>query len=466
MNRLVISSNPFLTQAVKIDNGKITVFIIRKKNDYYIVGNVYKGVVDNISKHLGAAFIDIGIGKNAFLCIDQGCSNGFFLNNCKIKVGDEILVQVFKPIVSNKGPKVSTNIAIPGNYIVLLRDSNFIGVSKHIDDSVKINELKNFLNQFSENNVGFIARTASRFATKKELENEIKYLKSVNRKIENRFMSEKAPKLIYEEPRVPIQVIREYCDELTEEIVFDDEKMYKNTKDYFLNTSGKWQDKIRLYKEKKPMFEYYNINSKIKELQSGTIRLKSGGYIIIEKTEALFSIDVNSGSYSFDKEAEDAIFAINKEAAYEIFNQIFLRDMGGLIVVDFIDMKYERHKKELEEIIKKLSRKDRRKIYTSGISQFGLVEISRRKSNQDIFDIMFEKCENCLNNGLVKSTALICSEIYEKILYKYGKDKKLMLYATPVIIEYMKKMALDLNNVKYKETDSCKAEDYTLEVIK
>ncbi len=465
MTRLVISSDPFVIKAAKIENDRLSVFLLRRKSDLPIVGNVYKGIVKNISNSLNAAFIDIGIDKNAFLCIGKQCLHSLSISNKDLNPGDIVLVQVFKPIVSTKGPKVTTNVTIPGNFLVLLRDNEFVGISKHITDLEKAEKLKKFLKQFSDKHTGFIARTASQFASFDDLKKEIDYLKKVNENITNTAKVKDAPSLIYEEPQLPIKVIREYCDTLTSEIIIDDKKTYTSVKEYMHNINNKCSKKIKLYDNKIPIFKYLRIEKDIKSLESNTIVLKNGGYIIIEKTEALFAIDVNSGNYNYDNEAEDAIFDINKEAAYEIFNQIVLRDLGGLIVIDFIDMKSEKHKKELEEILKKLIEKDRRKMHVSKISEFGLVEISRRKSDNDIFDEMFDKCEGCLNSGLVKGLALVCSEIYEKI--KYGDGNMFKLSATASVIEYMKEKVGSMNNkLVYETIAGCNAEDYTLEVLK
>ncbi len=464
MTRLIISSNPFITKAAKTQKGKLSVFLLRKKSDLAIVGNVYKGVVNNISHSLNAAFINIGIDKNAFLCIDKQCIKDMHQTTRNLKENDILLVQVFKPMVSTKGPKITTHITIPGNFLVLLRDNSFIGTSKQITDIEKSEQLKKFLKQFSEHNIGFIARTASQFATFEELKKEIEYLKSINENITKLSKTDKAPCLIYEEPQLPIKVIREYCDTLTDEIVIDDEIMYKNAKNYLSAMGSDCNQKLKLYKGSEPIFKHFGIEKDIKNLESNTIILKNGGYIIIEKTEALFAIDVNSGRYSLENEVDNAIFEINKEAAYEIFNQIALRDIGGLIVIDFIDMEKEQHKQKLENILKQLAEKDRRKTYISNISEFGLVEISRRKSDNDIFDEMFDKCEGCLNNGFVKSIALVCSEIYENI--KHSQDKHFKLSATASVVEYMKEKVGNMNNkLEYNIITGCNAEEYFLEVM-
>jgi ribonuclease G len=465
MKQLLISSDPFITKAAKTENKKLSVFILRKKTDLAIVGNVYKGVVNNISQSLNAAFIDIGMDKNAFLCIDKMCTNGLSTQNKNLKVGDEVVVQVFKPIVSTKGPKVTTNITIPGNFLVLLRNNNFIGISKHIESPKRTEELKAFLEKFSTNDIGFIARTASKFASWDDLEKEIDYLKKTNDFINKLLKIKDSPSLIYEEPQLPIKVIREYCDTLTDEVIIDDPQMHKSAKHYLSQMGNKCGKKLKLYNFKEPIFKHFGIEDEIKKLESSTITLKSGGYIIIEKTEALFAIDVNSGKYNYDVEMDNAIFEINKEAAYEIFNQIALRDIGGLIVVDFIDMENSAHKNELESILKYLAEKDRRKTHVNRISEFGLVEISRRKSDNDIFDEMFDKCDGCLNNGLVKGLALVCSEIYEQI--RYSDNKSFKLSATASVVEYMKERIGSFNKrLSYNIITGCNTEDYNLEVIK
>ncbi|WP_022669902.1 Rne/Rng family ribonuclease [Hippea alviniae] len=467
MKRLVISSDPFVVKAALIENGKLATLVIKRKtysNDA-VVGNVYKGIIKDVVPNIGAAFVEIGLDKKAFMCIDSHCIDNIRSNGINIKEGEEVLVQVYKPIVSSKGAKVTPNITIAGNYLVLLRNSNFIGVSKHIEDKAKSKWLRNFLSNLREDNIGFIARTASRFAAEDELVREAEYLKSINREISQKFATAKAPALIYEEPQLPIRVIREYCDYTTDEIVFDDADVYKKTKDYLNITSNRCADRVALYEGDKPIFEYFGIMDEIKNLQSNVVHLKSGGYLIIEKTEAFFAIDVNSGSYHYHTdEPEESIFRINLEAAYEIFKQINLRDLGGLIIVDFIDMSSKEHIERLQDVLFKLAKNDKRKTYVSKMSELGVIEISRRKSNTDIFDEMFDKCPDCYNGGLVKSIPLVCSEIYEKI--KYSNKKRFRLKAPLSVVEHFKAYMPNWNkHIEFITTHSCNVEDYTLEVL-
>jgi len=338
VTRLIISSNPFLMRAAKTVHGTMNVFNVRRKGDSSITGNIYKGVVDSINSSLGAAFVNIGLEKNGFLCTGKYCSeNVNAYDSTDYKAGDNVLVQVSKPPISKKGPKLTRNITLPGNYIVLIRGSNIVGVSKHIEDLEKREYLKRFLEKYTENNIGFIARTASQFTDTESIESEIKYLIDLNDKIEKKAYDSDAPSLIYEEPQMPIKFIREYCDNLTDEIIIDDECVYDSIKNFFKHTNNRCYKKLHLYKGKEPIFNYFHLKEDMKNLLDNVVLLKNRGYIVIEKTEALFSIDVNSGSYNYQNNSEDAIFEINKEAAYEIFRQIALRDMGGIIVVDFID---------------------------------------------------------------------------------------------------------------------------------
>ncbi len=458
MIHLLISSDPFLTKVAKVEDSKLCVFTMRRKSSSVLVGNIYKGVVKNISNNLNAAFVDIGIEKNAFLSLKK-CSNADTLN-----IEDEILVQVFKPIISTKGPKVTTNITLPGNYLVLLRDNDFIGVSKQIKDEKKKAELKNFLKGFKKSGVGFIARTASQFASLYELEKDLEHLLEINKSITKKSKEYKAPYLIREEPPLPIWVIREYCDRDTDSVVFDDEYAYIHTKSYLSEIGNPCVKKLHLYTHTEPIFKHFGIEKDVKSLESNTVILDKGEYITIEKTEALFAIDVNSGKYNYNSNVEKAIFEINKEAAYEIFNQITLRDIGGLIVIDFIDMEDEHNKRKLEAILEKLAADNKRETHVSKMSEFGLVEISRRKNDNDIFDKMFDKCEGCLNSGLVKSVPLVCSEIYEKIRYSKNKFK---LIATANVVEHMQERIGDFDcKLRYEIKSGCNAEDYNLEVVK
>ncbi len=467
MIRLLISVDPFVVRAAKVVKSGLNVFIIKKRagsNDS-IVGNIYKGVVRDVVPQLGAAFVDIGLDKNAFLCIDSSCVDLPTTKRIDIEESQEVMVQVFKPKVSDKGPKVTMNITIAGNYLVLLRGTGFIGVSKQIMDKERHSELKEILRECKNDNVGFIARTASSSATKEEILREAEYLKSICRSLDEKFERARAPAVLYEEPPIPIKVIREYCDDRTEEVVIDDKDVYKKTAEYFEKTRNRNLRKLVLYDLKEPIFRHFKVEKEIRKLTKSTVRLKSGGYITIEKTEAFFAIDVNAGGYRFfGSNVEESIFRVNMEAAHEVFKQINLRDMGGLIIVDFIDMTNQNHIEKLQETLYTLAKKDKRKTYVGRISELGVVEISRRKSNTDIFDEMFEKCPYCYNRGLVKSVPLVCSEIYERI--KYSNSDRFRLRATPDVINYFKKYSNISKDIDFVLSKSCNPEEYLLEVIK
>ncbi|WP_025209492.1 Rne/Rng family ribonuclease [Hippea sp. KM1] len=467
MTRLLISSDPFVLRAAKVEGNRLTVFVMKRKDKSAssIIGNIYKGVIENIAPQLGAAFVNIGLDKNAFLCLDTACVESIKSLGIKIEENQEVMVQVLKPIASSKGPKVSLNITIPGNYLVLLKGTDFVGVSKHITDRQKNKQLREMLSELKEEGIGFIARTASRFASIDELRSEANYLKRLAKRIDESFASSRAPALLYEEPQLPLKVIREYCDDDTDEIIFDDEETYHKTESYLREMYNACKNKLILFDKNRPLFEYYGIDKDIKQLQDNVVHLRSGGYIIIEKTEAFFAIDVNAGSYHYrDYNADEAIFKVNLEAAYEIFKQINLRDLGGLIVVDFIDMNNPEYKKKIEEVLCRLAKEDKRKTYVSKMSELGVVEISRRKNNTDIFDEMFEKCPDCYNGGLIKSTTFICSEIYQKI--KYSNKTRFRLKATPGVIDQFKRYAdFKDKSIEYQISNSCNAEEYILEVV-
>ncbi len=468
MSELIISVDPYIVRAAKIEGRALEFFVMKRRasSNYSIVGNVYKGVVRDVVPHLGAAFIDIGLEKNAFLCIDNHCLEQIRSLGIDVKEGKELMVQVIKPMVSSKGPKVTVNVTIAGNYLVLLKGVDLVGVSKHISDKAKQKELKSILNECKDTNVGFIARTASSGATKEEIIREAHYLKSICKSLDEKFYSVKAPALIYEEPQIPIRIIREYCDKDTDVIFIDDKDVFEKTKFYLDEMENPCKGRLKLYDLNRPIFEYFGVDGEIAKISENAVRLKSGGYITIEKTEAFFAVDVNAGNCRFyTEDSEEAIFRINMEAAEEVFRQIKLRDLGGLIVVDFIDMTNEAHIEELQKLLHSLAKADRRKTYVGKISELGVVEISRRKSNTDIFDEMFDKCPLCYNGGLVKSVPVVCSEIYQKI--KYSNGRLFRLKATAGVIEYFRKFLSGVDKrIEYVPTNTCNPEEYFLEVVR
>ncbi len=467
MSELLISVDPFIVRSAKVKDGQLELFIIKRRNNLNssIVGNIYKGVVRDIVPKLGAAFVDIGIGKNAFLCIDRHCVEYTSESVRNLKEGDEIMVQVFKPMASSKGAKVTTNITIAGNYLILLKDSNFLGVSKQILDRIRHKELKELLKECREKNIGFIARTASKTASKEEILKEAEYLKSIFKEIKRKFEMVNAPSLLYEEPQIPIKVIRDYCDETTERVVIDNREIYEKTVSYLAKTSNRCRKKLVFFDKNIPIFEYYGVEEEVEKLYGNVVKLKSGGHIVIEKTEAFFAVDVNAGGYHFfSRDSEESIFKVNVEAAFEIFRQMNLRDLGGLIVVDFIDMEKDEHKSKLQKILNELAKKDKKKTFVGKISELGVVEISRRKSNTDIFDEMFEKCPICYSGGLIKGVPIICSEIYRQI--KYSNAERFRLEASFGVIDYFTSFAGELKDrVEFVSRETCNPEEYVLEVI-
>ncbi len=468
MSKLIISVDPYVVKAAKIRGRALEFFVMKRRasSNYSIVGNVYKGIIRDVVPRLGAAFVDIGLEKNAFLCIDNHCLEQIKSLGIEIKEGNEIMVQVIKPMVSSKGPKVTVNITLAGNYLVLLKGVDLIGVSKHINDKAKQKKLRKILKECKDANVGFIARTASSDANRDEILKEANYLKSVCKSLDEKFNSVRAPALIYEEPQIPIRIIREYCDKETEEVIIDDLDVFEKTRLYLDKTENTCKSRLKFYDYNKPIFEYFGLEDEIKRLSENVVRLKSGGYITIEKTEAFFAIDVNAGNCRFyTEDNEETIFRINAEAAKEIFRQINLRDLGGLIIVDFIDMTNEAHIEELQGLLNNLAKVDRRKTYVGKISELGVVEISRRKNNTDIFDEMFDKCPLCYNGGLVKSIPVVCSEIYQKI--KYSSGELFRLKATAGVIEYFRKFLSGIDKqIEYISANTCNPEDYFLEVVR
>jgi len=468
MSELMISVDPYVVRAAKINHRALEFFIMKRRasSNYSIVGNVYKGIVRDVVPRLGAAFVDIGLEKNAFLCIDNHCLEQIRLLGIEVKEGKELMVQVIKPMVSSKGPKVTVNITLAGNYLVLLKGVDLIGVSKHIDDKARQKELKSILKEYRDANVGFIARTASSDATKEEIIREAHYLKSLCKSLNEKFDRVRAPALIYEEPQIPMRIIREYCDKSTDSVFIDDSDVFEKMRLYLDKTENPCRGKLKLYDLNKPIFEYFGVEDEIIKLSENVVRLKSGGYITIEKTEAFFAIDVNAGNCRFyTEDSEEAIFRINMEAALEIFRQIKLRDLGGLIIVDFIDMTNEEHIEKLQALLHSLAKADRRKTYVGKVSELGVVEISRRKSNTDIFDEMFDKCPLCYNGGLVKSVPVVCSEIYQKI--KHSNGKLFRLKATAGVIEYFRKFLSGIDKqIEYIPTNTCNPEEYFLEVVR
>jgi ribonuclease E len=400
----------------KVKNSKLEEFNIETAAREITQGNIYKGVITRIEPGLQSVFVDYGMDKNGFLQKQEIHSDYFQENqsgndNIKniVRRGQELFVQVTKEPVLTKGALLTTYISIPGRYMVLMPGSKNQGISRKIEDEKERKRLKDILNSLNiPEEYGVIIRTAGVNCSKTMLNKDLKYLLRLWKNITKNGMEAKAPALLYKERNLALRSIRDHFTPDVTGILVDNETVYHEIKDFMKIVSPTHTKLIKLIKDEKPIFSKYQLEDQITSIYENRVGLKSGGSIVIEQTEALVTIDVNSGKATFKKKSmEETAYQTNLEAAEEIGRQLRLRDLGGLIVIDFIDMKDAKHKSEVVKSLKSHVKEDKARTTVGKISKFGLLEMSRQRIRPSIEFGSFLPCKWCKGKGLMPSVETI-----------------------------------------------------------
>ncbi|MHC4130634.1 MAG: Rne/Rng family ribonuclease [Planctomycetota bacterium] len=443
-----------------VQDGTLEELYVERSSFDNHVGNIYKGRIVNIESAIQAAFVDFGIGKNGFLHISDLHPRYFSrkkssttenigkrkllkdrppIQKC-LKKGQEIVIQVTKEGLKTKGPTLSTYLSLPGKFLVMMPWMRNYGVSHKIEDDEERKRLKDILeNSKPPKSHGFIIRTAGEGASKRDLYNDLKYLKRLWSAIENRIDSENTPGELYQESSLVIRTLRDVFNSKINKIICDSESVCKKIKDFLTIASPRLKRRIDFYQGKAPMFHKYKIEDEIKKVQSHAVQLKSGGSIVIEQTEALVAIDVNSGRYRKQDSAEDTAYKINKEAAVEIARQLRLRDLGGLIICDFIDMRSNQHRKNIEKIFREAVKIDRARSKILRISGFGVVEMTRQRMRPSLQSSTSLACPHCSGTGFIKSHESMAIEIVRLLHLSAARQqiKRIELFVSPEVAGYL-----------------------------
>ncbi len=405
-----------------VEDGKLVEFNIQMAVKEPITGNIYKGVVMKVERGLQAAFVNYGGKKDGFLPLrdvsheylsDAAGREG---NRPTLKAGQEILVQILREVSERKGALLTSYISLPGRYLVLLPNKESSGISRKIEDEGDRKRLKELVGQITtEEGLGFIVRTAGMNRTKQELARDYQHLSRLWKEIQKQSCETKGPALIYQESDFGVRSLRDYFTTDIEEILVDDVETFRQMRAYCKAVAPRNVKMIKLDKEKTPIFDRYDLEDQIRVIYQDHVELKSGGYLIINPTEAMITIDVNSGRGTSKRNVEETAFKTNMEAAEEIARQLRLRDLGGLIVIDFIDMMEQKHNAEVEKTFKKAIALDRARIQLSHISKFGIMELSRQKKQSTIQEISYTPCPHCRGRGVRPSLEYTALTAYRKI---------------------------------------------------
>jgi ribonuclease G len=406
---------------------KVGELYVERRGQRSIVGNIYKGVVDNVLPGMEAAFVDIGLERNGFLHVDEivlpggevaprrGRGKGRRIDQL-IKPGQELIVQVVKDPLKTKGARLSMQLSIAGRYLVYMPQGGGVGVSRRLPDKER-ERLRKLLDKLQRSNGGLIVRTAAQGAKKADFEREIEYLHKLNEVLERRSGEAKAPAMVFQEADLSVRVLRDVLRSEFEGAIIDDEKQHARVTSFFQRTAPELVESVELYKRPQPLFEKFGIEDAFRSVLERRIELPSGGYLMIDYAEALTVIDVNTGSFTGRGRGrlEDTITKVNVEAAEEVVRQLRLRDIGGIIVIDFIDMARSRNRDQVLKTLRKHLDEDKTKTYVVEVSPLGLVEMTRQNVTDGVREILTTRCPTCDGEGVVRSEETVAIEVLRRL---------------------------------------------------
>ncbi len=412
------------------DNWRVGELYVERRGSRSIVGNIYKGVVDNVLPGMEAAFVDIGLERNGFLHVDEivtpdgkavpkrGRGQGRRIDEL-IKRGQEIVVQVVKDPLKTKGARLSMQLSIAGRYLVYMPQGGGIGVSRRLPDGERSQMRKNLekIHDASKGKGGYIVRTAAQGAKKEDFEREIAYLHKLHEVLERRSKDADAPSLIFQEADLPIRVLRDVLGSEFDGAEIDDQKQFERVTSFFQRTAPELVESVEMHSHAEHLFERYGAEEAFHSTLSRRVDLPSGGYLIIDYAEALTVIDINTGSFTGKGKGrlEDTITKVNVEAADEVVRQLRLRDIGGIIVIDFIDMARAKNRDQVLKTLRKALDEDRTKTYVVEVSPLGLVEMTRQNVTDGVREILTTRCPTCDGEGVVRSAETVAIEALRKL---------------------------------------------------
>ena len=420
-----------------LEDEHLTEIFIERKKHSSILGNIYKGRVTAVLPGMQSAFVDIGLGKDAFLYVKDvfedteeyeqiwgeewdGYRNSLSKPHSLaidelLREGQELLVQVSKEPIGNKGARITSYISLPGKYLVFMPTFDHLGVSRRIKSEEERKRLRELMAKLRKSHAGYIVRTAGDGKGKKEFRSDLKYLSSLWKEIKRRGEKSPVPALIHRDLDLLLRVTRDLFSEEFTTVWIDSEEDYRRCLHFVKRLQPRLVGRIKLYTRQKPIFEQFGIEEGIEKALQNKVWLKSGGYIVINQTEALVAIDVNTGRFVGKRDLEETVLKTNLEAVKEIVVQMRLRGLGGIIVIDFIDMEKKENRKKVFDALKRELKKDRSQTDFLAMSEFGLVELTRKRQKQSLEETFSQPCPYCQGLGKIKSIPTICYEIYREI---------------------------------------------------
>jgi ribonuclease G len=460
---ILINSTPNETRVALVENGMLQEVLLERNRKSSIVGNIYIGRVEKIIPGLQSAFIDIGMQRSAFMHVSDVCpqnkitriegtendslidkkfeSNNILPISKLIHEGQKITVQVFKDAIASKGARVTCKLSIPSRFLVLLPQEPTVNtLSIRIVDENERQRLEGILSHLQDNNIhGLIARTNAEGCTQEDLTRDYQFLQKLWAKVDERIKGGEVKKLVYHEFDLPTKTIRDFISSDIRIVRTDSLRIYLKLEKFIKDFVPEWTGELSHYKGVRPIFDFHNIDDEINRGLNKFVPLKSGGNLIIDQNEAMTTIDVNTGKFVGFKNQEETVFRTNLEAAQMIARQLRLRNIGGIIIADFIDMDEEKHKQQVLNTLENYLNQDTTRSYVHGITQLGLVEITRKRTTENLQQMLTENCDNCKGLGLIKTVESVCYELFREIIrtVRQFQTGQIMVLASTALVDYI-----------------------------
>lgn len=430
--KIIISAvNPEETRMGIVENGRLMEYVVERNNSAQLVGSIFLGRVCNVVRGIQAAFIDIGLDKNAFLYL--GDKTG-------ITEGQRVLVEITKDARGSKGPTATLDISLAGRYAALLPEANYTGISRKITDSAERSRLKKIADEVTNGAAGAVMRTNAAGMPEEVLRADLQQLMTDWQIIQARAKLARSPQVLHRELDISVRIVRDYLNACIDEVVVDSPAVYGRLQELLQNIAESGSCKLLLHDKQTDIFSYYRLSDDIASISDRRIDLPSGGYLVIDYTEAMTVIDVNSGHFSGRENLAETVMQINREAADEIARQLRLRDIGGIIVVDFIDMDKKEYREEIMERLQQTLRADKMKPCVQDMTVLNLVEITRKKARQNLSAVLYAPCPVCQGSGRVQSQETVGLEIKRRLrtlLAKPCAPRSILIMVSPWLAEWL-----------------------------
>jgi len=440
---ILINVTPPETRVAVIENGVVQEIIVERAAKRGLVGNIYKGKVCRVLPGMQAAFVEAGLERAAFLhASDIQAEDGDKAAQITDLVceGAEVIVQVVKDPLGTKGARLTTNISIPSRYMVFMPNISNVGVSQKIEDEAERARLREILNRFAEENddgAGFIARTAAEGVAEEALANDMGYLVRLWSSIQERAASTPPRELIHGDLPLALRALRDLINPDTEKVRIDSRSTWEKARGFAYKYITDQQSPIEYYPGERPIFDLYGVEDELQKALERKVDLKSGGHLVIDQTEAMTTIDVNTGAFVGHRNLEETIFKTNLEAAQAICRQLRLRNLGGIIIIDFIDMTDEDHKRQVMRALERCLARDHAKTHISEVSALGLVEMTRKRTRESLEHVLCQSCPTCSGRGTLKTAETVCFDIFRDILREWRQFdvEQLLVLASQEVVD-------------------------------